>query len=179
VKVVANSGPLMALGKLGLLDLLGYLYGQVYIPSAVYNEVIIRGLEHGYSDAYAARLAIQRGTLVVVAVENSDLPNEISGLPLDVGEKQSLYLAIREKADLVLFDDFKAREEAGVRGITTKGTLGIISQAYRSEWLNLGEVESLIQSIIMRDDIWIAEELCRRVYAALKEEEKQDGGIDN
>ena len=41
--------------------------------------------------------------------------------------------------------------------------------------LNLGEVELLIQSIIMRDDIWIAEELCRRVYAALEAEEKQDG----
>lgn len=178
MKVVANSGPLMALGKLGQLDLLGYLYRQVYIPSAVYNEVVIRGLERGYSDAYAARLAIQRGILVVVAVENSDLPDEISGLPLDMGEKQSLYLAIREKADLVLFDDLKAREEAGVRGITTKGTLGVIIQAHRTGRLSLDEVESLIQSIIMRDDIWIAEELCHRVLVALKAEEKQDGRIN-
>jgi hypothetical protein len=28
--VVTNSGPLMALAKLGLLDLLGRLYGKVY-----------------------------------------------------------------------------------------------------------------------------------------------------
>ncbi len=41
--VVANSGPLMALGKLGLLELLPRLYGQVRLPAAVYTEVVVRG----------------------------------------------------------------------------------------------------------------------------------------
>jgi len=131
VKVVANSGPLMALGKLGLLDLLYDLYGRIYIPSAVYTEVVVRGSEHGYPDAYAARLAIQRGRLVVV---------------------------------------LKAREETRVQGLKVRGTLGVIVQAYRTGRLHLDEVEILVQAIISRDDIWIAEELCRRVLAALRTE---------
>jgi predicted nucleic acid-binding protein len=48
--VVTNSGPLMALAKLGLLDLLGRLYGKVYMPGAVYDEVVLRGKEGGFSD---------------------------------------------------------------------------------------------------------------------------------
>jgi hypothetical protein len=45
VIVVANSGPLMALGKLGLLELLPRLYGQVRLPTAVYTEVVVRGVK--------------------------------------------------------------------------------------------------------------------------------------
>jgi len=43
--VVTNAGPLMALAKLGLLHLLGQLYGKVEMPTAVYNEVVLRGME--------------------------------------------------------------------------------------------------------------------------------------
>jgi len=47
----------MTLGKLGLLHLLHQLYGPVSIPSAVHEEVVIRGLEMEQPDAYA----VQRG----------------------------------------------------------------------------------------------------------------------
>ena len=61
--VVTNSGPLMALAKLGLLDLLGRLYGKVYMPGAVYDEVVLRGEEGGFSDSLQVKLAIQRKQL--------------------------------------------------------------------------------------------------------------------
>jgi len=170
MKVVADSGPIIALSKLGSLDLLYQLYGVVYIPSMVYNEVVVRGSEYGYPDAHSAKLAIQRGHLTVVTVEDEYLPDEISSLPLDMGEKQLLHIAIRDEADLVLLDDVRAREEASIRGLTVRGTLGIIVQAYRVGQLQLSEVEMLIQFIITRDDIWIAEELCRGVLTALRRE---------
>jgi len=37
--VVTNSGPLMALAKLGLLGLLGQLYGKVY-PNCPYDNAL-------------------------------------------------------------------------------------------------------------------------------------------
>lgn len=44
--VVTNAGPLIALARIGCLDLLQSLYGQVHIPPAVRNEVVTseRGL---------------------------------------------------------------------------------------------------------------------------------------
>ena len=44
-KVVVNSSVLIFLSKIGLLHLLKELFGVVYIPDAVYREVVIEGGE--------------------------------------------------------------------------------------------------------------------------------------
>jgi len=173
VIVIINSGPLMALAKLGLLDLLPHLYGQVKFPTAVFTEVVRRGRERGYSDAFLVQIAIQQGKLWVIEVNDGVLPPNIATLPLDAGEKQALYLAQRDKADLVLFDDEKVREEAKARGLNVKGTLGVIIQAYRAGLLRLNDVHSIIGAIMSREDIWISEELCRRVLSKLKTIDKE------
>jgi predicted nucleic acid-binding protein len=173
VIVIINSGPLMALAKLGLLDLLPRLYGQVIFPTAVFTEVVGRGRERGYSDAFLVQMAIQQGKLKVIEVNDVDLPSDIATLPLDAGEKQALYLAQRDMADLVLFDDEKVREEAKARGLNVKGTLGVIIQACRAGLLGLNDVQSIIEAIMRTEDIWISEELCRRVLLKLETGDKE------
>lgn len=164
--VITNSGPLIALAKLGMLNLLSQLYGKVDMPEEVYDEVVLRGREQGYFDSLPVKLAIQREQLIVKKVKK--LKDEIAKLPLHIGEKQVLSLALENKADLVLLDDMLARNEAQERGISVKGTLGVIVKAYRKGLLNLNEVQTIFDEIADRDDIWIAEELCRRVFDVLK-----------
>ncbi|PIP07156.1 MAG: hypothetical protein COX52_04750, partial [Syntrophobacterales bacterium CG23_combo_of_CG06-09_8_20_14_all_48_27] len=141
---------------------------QVSFPTAVFVEVVVRGRERGYSDAFLVQLAIQQGKLKVLEVNDGDLPSDIHDLPLDAGEKQALYLAQKTKADLALFDDEKVREEAKARGLSIKGTLGVIVEAYRAGLLRFNDVENTIEAIIDREDIWISEELCHRVLRKLK-----------
>jgi len=74
VIVIINSGPLMALAKLGLIDFLPRLYGQVSLPTAVFAEVVVRGCEEGYSDAFLVQMAIQKGKFKVMGVNDGDLP---------------------------------------------------------------------------------------------------------
>jgi len=167
--VVTNSGPLMALAKLGLLHLLSQLYGKVDMPEAVYDEVVLSGRAQGYSDSLPVKLAIQRKQLVVKKVNK--LKDEIAELPLHRGEKQVLCLALESQADLVLLDDMLARNEARALGISVKGTLGVVVKAYRMGFLNLNEVHTIFDDIANRDDIWIAKELCRRVFDGLKSED--------
>ena len=168
MKTISNSGPMMSLAKLGSLDLLYDLYGQIYIPFAVYYEIVVHGLDFGYPDAYYVKSAILKDHIAVINVSDGEMPDSISNLPLDIGEKQSLYLAIRDKFDLILLDDFVAREEAKKLGLSIKGTLGVIIQAYREGYINLDMVEEIIQAIIARDDIWISDELCFKVLYELK-----------
>ena len=66
MKAVADAGPLIALGKLGLLHLLPQLYQPVLVPSAVHTEVVTQGLAAGHPDAVAVQMAILRGELLVV-----------------------------------------------------------------------------------------------------------------
>jgi hypothetical protein len=58
--VLANAGPLMALGKLNRLGLLSGLYGTVHIPRSVYREVVSVGMAQGQPDAFAVRLSVER-----------------------------------------------------------------------------------------------------------------------
>ncbi|MEA3416289.1 MAG: DUF3368 domain-containing protein [Thermodesulfobacteriota bacterium] len=165
--VVTNAGPLMALAKLGLLYLLGRLYRKVEMPVAVYDEVVLRGMEQGFSDSLQVKLAVQQKYLVVKAVKEQSA--DIVVLPLHKGEKETLNLSLEHKADLVLLDDMLARSEAQALGLSVKGTLGVITKGYRMEILSIDEVRIIFDSIIERNDIWIAEGLCRRVFDGLKD----------
>ena len=42
-KVVVNSTPLIVLCNIDRLDLLKKLYGDIYIPQAVFDEVTVKG----------------------------------------------------------------------------------------------------------------------------------------
>jgi len=86
--VVTNAGPLMALAKLGLLHLLGRLYGKVLMPGAVYDEVVLRGMEQGFPDSLQVKLAIQQKHLVVKTVKKQSA--DVAALPLHEGEKETV-----------------------------------------------------------------------------------------
>ena len=113
--VVTNSGPLIALAKLGILHLLEPLYGQVFVPGAVYREVVERGEQAGFSDVLQIRLAFQRNQLIGMEAKKT-IP-EVSGLPLHLGEKEAISLALENKADLLLLDDMLAWTEAKNLGL--------------------------------------------------------------
>lgn len=135
MKVVVNSGPLIALAKLSLLHLLPRLYAPVLLPSAVYDEVVTRGLALVQPDAYAVQLAVIRGELKVVTVDVR-MVDDVEGLPLGLGEKQAIHVALTEAVDYVLLDDLVAREEAQRLGLRVKGTLGVLVEASRVELLS-------------------------------------------
>lgn len=69
---------------------------------------------------------------------------------------------------MVLLDDMPAWDRAQTLGFSVKGTLGVIAKGYRTQMLSLDEVGIIFDSIVDRNDIWIAEELCRRVFEGLK-----------
>jgi predicted nucleic acid-binding protein len=169
VNVYTNSGPLVALSKLGCLHLLSELFDRVELPSAVHREVVLEGRRQGYADALVVGEAIRKGRLVVVNVADGDLPYELDALPLDRGEKQAIYLASRTSGGLVLLDDLLAREKAQERGLSVKGTLGVIAKAYGAKLLDYEEVVGLFEAIASNETIWIADELCRRVLTRLEE----------
>ena len=79
------------------------------------------------------------------------------------GEKETLSLSLEHNADLVLLDDMLARSEAHGLGFSVKGTLGVIVKGYHEGILSLDEVRIIFDSIIERNDIWIAEGLCSSV----------------
>jgi predicted nucleic acid-binding protein len=163
MKAVTNTGPLIELGKLGLVRLLGGLSAPILVPSIVHQEVVTRGIELGQPDSYVVQLAVARRELVVVRVEKGETESAGIHSTLHPGERATIELAQQEAADWVLLDDRLAREYAQGLGLHVKGTLGVIVEAHRRALLSAEEVELIFQTIVEREDIWINDMLVRQV----------------
>lgn len=171
MNVVSNSGPLMALAKIGQIHLLHSLYDEMLIPSAVYEEGVVNGLARGEADAISIQMAIARRHLRVVEVDEQSLSQAVLALPVDRGERHAIELAIKENADCILLDDMMARNAAQKFNLKVKGTLGVLVEAFRKGALSASEVDTVFDALLKRDDIWIADALIRRIWDQLKKSE--------
>lgn len=159
--VVSNAGPLLVLAKLNVLHLLKRLYGRVYIPQAVYEETVVAGLHQGYEEAHILRLFLSQAIWLPTVVT---VPTDVAALPLDRGEQQSLALALSQKA-LLLIDEERGRIAARQRGLTVRGSLGILIAAYHQSMITPDQLRFYFEQIKNRDDIWISPGLCQRLLA--------------
>lgn len=166
--ILSNAGPLIALGKLNRLDLLANLYKQVQIPQQVYTEVVTQGLARRATEALTIRLFWQQQNWPVVNVPAQILSAYNPPVTLDSGEMEVLALAQTVSNVLVLLDDEAARAEARRLNLPVRGTLGVLVQAYRNNYLTYSQTDLLLQEIAVRPDIWISVKLCQQVLDALK-----------
>ena len=161
MKVVSNAGPLIALGKLGRLDILRRLYGTVLVAEEVYEEVVTSGVAYGAPDAYLVREYFCEGAFEKRQVEIVELGRED-------GERATIEPALREGAEFVLIDDAVARGVAEKHGLRVKGTLGVLLEAVRKGVLTRDEGTLLIHQIKRRRDIWIRDSLCDLALEGLR-----------
>jgi predicted nucleic acid-binding protein len=166
--VVCNSGPLMALAKLNQLSLLKKLFQKVLIPQAVYEEAVTRGMAQGYPDAFAIKFFLEQQGWKPVYVDHEGIDKDLLKEKLDWGEVESLQLAMNLKAAIFIVDDEEAREVARKHGFSTKGTVGVLVDAFHKRLIDLEEIELLFAQIQARDDIWISTTLCQKVLSELK-----------
>ncbi|MBI2941611.1 MAG: DUF3368 domain-containing protein [Chloroflexi bacterium] len=128
--VVSNSSPLIALARLGLLDLLGDLWGPVLVPHVVRDEL----LRKGTADAADIQRAIDAGSVRVRASQAGPNPWPHLG----DGEAAAIHLAAQSPSKRLLADDRDARRAALAAGCSVVGTLGFLLHAKQS-----GRIESV------------------------------------
>jgi len=168
--VLCDSGPLIALAKVNRLPLLLDIWGNVHITDEVYKEAVTLGLERGTPDALTIRLFLEKHKLSIIAVPKDVLIAYHPAIKLDPGERSTFAHALTLRDALVLADDEDARTEARRLGLTVRGTIGVLVEAYRRSLLTLPEIELLFSEISARPDIWISSTLCGRVLKSLRSE---------
>lgn len=164
---ICNSGPLIALGKLHHLHILERLHPQLIIPHAVYQEVVVFGLQRGAPEASTVRHFCTSSGWRVLETPPDNEAGWQPAVTLDPGEMEVLLHARRHSTPTVLIDDELARGEARRLGLTVYGTLGIITRAFRGGLVPLTVALLLLREIGERPDIWISRSLCERVAAEL------------
>lgn len=120
--VVADSGPLIALGRLDALSLLPALFSEIQVTVTVLAECAVRP---EFVDAQRIGLAVQAGWL-------TPCPDCVDGPSgrLDPGEASAIARALEIDAGLLL-DDRAAVVYARALGLKVLGTLGVLVLAKR------------------------------------------------
>lgn len=103
-RIVCNSGPLIALGILGKLELLQSIFDEVVIPDAVQKEIAQGGVKLAGLENFQ-----QAQWIRIVSPRQNDVL--LSAL-LDAGEAAVIALAREQRISMVLIDERKARKVA-------------------------------------------------------------------
>jgi predicted nucleic acid-binding protein len=134
--VVCNASPLIFIAKIGRLDLLDNY--SVRTTSQVESE-ILKGLKSKREDAKEIIKYFEHKEIVPVKVTIiKDLPDF-----LGEGEKSVISLAGKKNIKNVLIDEARARAVARLKGLSPKGTLGILWDSFKKGIISKTTVETL------------------------------------
>ena len=149
-KTVSDSTPLILLAKIGRLDLLKTLFTNIYIPKAVYKEVVTQGITLHLPDAYIIEKATR--AWIHITQITPEIDAEYSYLDtntrLDEAEKQALKLCKQITATSFIADDKEARKVAKMLSIKPVGTLGTVIRARKLGLITKRETEAIIDDLI-------------------------------
>ena len=95
------------------------------IPKPVYDEVV----KSGAGLPGSKELATASWCQLVVPPANSVIALQTELPQLGTGEVSAIAYALEHHADLVMMDDLAARRAAQRRGLTVKGTMGLLVEA--------------------------------------------------
>jgi predicted nucleic acid-binding protein len=158
--MVAESGPLIAFARIGRLNLLRQVVGELVIPAAVYEELTGRGHERPGAAEVVRGEWIQRRM-----VGNQAMVTQLPAV-LHAGEREAIVLAEELQAQL-LIDEQRGRNMATARGVTVLGSLRILIEAKRRGLID--RAQPLLDAMLAAG-YWIDEELLPPFFQEIGEQ---------
>jgi len=131
--VISDTTALIILAKSDLLSLLSNLFQKIYIPQAVYDELMFK------DDIVKYRIN-QFNAISIKPVSDLKTLERIKRLNIDKGEIEAISLAI--ELDLMLIiDERKGRKIALNQGLKIVGVLGILIENYKQGLISFEEAK--------------------------------------
>ncbi|MEA2104830.1 MAG: DUF3368 domain-containing protein [Candidatus Cloacimonadota bacterium] len=157
--IVADSSPLLSFAIIGKLELIEQIFGEVFVPSAVFKELTVS--DKPYSKELKEFLLNK-----VSAVKNIDLVKMLSN-EIDLGESEAIALALERHIPDILIDDLKGRRIAFFNGLFPIGTIGGLLQAKEKKLID--KIKPLLD-ILIQNDIRIGKSLYRKALNLASED---------
>ena len=136
--LIVDTSPVQYLHQLELLHILPNLANQVFVPSAVIEEIKI-----GHS------LGVNLPKLEELNWVNVRQPTSVQALPLITnlgpGETEVLMLGLEMVSAVVVLDDGPARDLAEVLDLRLTGTLGLLLDAKKAGFVT--EIRPLLEKL--------------------------------
>jgi predicted nucleic acid-binding protein len=127
--IISDTSCLIALSKIGKLDLLKELYQEIFITTEVYKE-------------FGGRLP----DWIIIIEDKSKYKQKELEVKLDKGEASSIALALESKNPTLIIDEIKGRKIARSFNLNMIGTIGIIILAHKKGLIS-DVVEIILQLV--------------------------------
>ena len=137
--IIADAGPLIVLSRIGRLNLLPQVFGEVWVTDVVRHELLGQGAFPGQAEIAAALEHWLHSAPV-------DLNNwHTINSDIDPGEASSICLAERYPNSLLVIDDKAGRVEAQARGLRYIGLAGVLRRAKQVRLID--DVRPLLEAL--------------------------------
>ena len=143
------------LSAINKLELLKKLYNQILIPSAVWDEIVIKGKGQPGAEE------VEKASWIKKEVVENVFFVETLTLTLDRGEAEAIALAKEKKAELLIIDEQLARTIANHLGLNYIGLLGVLRES-KSKGL-IKNVKSHIDLLRTVAGFWISDEVYKEI----------------
>jgi predicted nucleic acid-binding protein len=157
-KIVSNTTPIISLLKIGKLQIIKDLYGELIIPKEVFNEV-----EAGKNKEFYVDLS------KIEWIKIEEIQNEKSlsyFLDLDKGEAEAIVLATEKEADLIILDETLGRFHAKHVGLKVTGTIGILMKAKQLGYII--ELKPLLLELRTKS-VWLSDNFIGEILKLVNE----------
>ena len=138
MRAVSDSSILINLSTIGQLELLNKQFEELFIPKAVWEEVVTEG-----KGRVGSQEVVNAQWLKVREVSDVTFVRLLRNM-LDKGEAEVIALAYELEDVIVLLDEKEARQVANRMGLRMLGTIGLLIKAKMQ-----GQIQSLHEKMEM------------------------------
>ena len=157
--VISDTSAISNLLQIGQFELLKTLYNKIYISPAVQRELYIYDKQ--------AKQIEELKWIEIRYPKNQKLVQQLLN-DLDLGEAESIVLALEEEADYLIIDEYLGRKIAHSMDIKVVGILGILIFAKQQGLVS--EIRSSIE-LLLSIGFRLNKELINSILTALNETE--------
>lgn len=159
--IVSNTTPISNLIHIDRISVLTELFGTIYIPEAVADEVNVI-----FSSCEEWQKCVESKQIIMQPISNTIFVKQLMPF-LHQGEAEAICLSLEKKAKLCLIDDKDARIIAQLNNLQVTGTLGILLKAKKTGLIS--SVKQLIDRLRAEHHFWIKEDMYQKVLHIAKE----------
>lgn len=152
---ISNTSPLLYLYRIGAIEWLPKLFGEIWTPRAVVDE-----LSEGQKRGHDVPLLESYDWLKVI--EPNSVPSEWLSLDLGAGELGTMALALENLERVVILDDALARRIAHAAGLKVWGTLKVLLEAKEQ-----GIIKTISPHVeqLKSSGMWISKDIRLRILS--------------
>lgn len=160
--VVSDTSPIGNLFLVDRLELLPAIFGQVFIPEKVFQELMILETNFGHDLS-----SLKNAPWLVVSHVADQHAIARFRTELDAGESEAIVLAQEIHAEFLLIDESEGRLVAQREGLQVIGLLGVIMQAKHKGLISA--IHPILEELRVRANFWIAEPLYQKLLRQMGE----------